>query len=222
MRAALLDFDGTLVDLPVDWTRVRADVASLFRRQGVVDEFVPLNASIARAFDSLKAMGLTAASRGHTKREVNRLLTEAEMAAASSANELPGARHLLERLQNEEWATIVQTSNSVHCVGAVFDRLSFPTPTAIVGRETASRPKPNPMGVRRILAEVGIRPVDSVVIGDGDFDVQLGRSIGARTIGVLNPRVARSSDWQSDKTVESLDGVMDILADTRPLHEAIA
>jgi beta-phosphoglucomutase-like phosphatase (HAD superfamily) len=221
VRAALLDFDGTIVDLPVDWPGVRDDIAKLFGRYGIDDHFSPLHASIVRAFERLKVGGLSAGSRAYVRREVNRLVTDAEMIAAAGATEKHGAREFLRCVRDDGWATIVQTSNSVHCVSSVFDRLSLPAPDAVVGRETARWPKPHPAGVRQILRRLGIAPSEAAVIGDGDFDIQLGRAIGAQTIRVPNPKMARSGEWQPDIDATSLHEVSEILVSKRQLQGSV-
>ncbi len=211
LKAALLDFDGTLVDLPIDWERLRQDVSGLFSRFGIGGAGGPLHASLSRAMESLKARGVSSFDRARLRRDFNRIMTAAEMEAAAGATERPGARDLLQKLEDGGWATIIQTSNSVDCVDAVLRGLSLPKPGAVVGRETTRYPKPHPSGVRRALGALGVSSRHAVVIGDGDFDIQLGRSIGARTIRMLKPDVSRTGALQADVEVNSLSEVADIL-----------
>lgn len=138
------------------------------------------------------------------RRSVNALMTEAEIASAEEATAMPGARELMEDLRGRGWKLVIQSSNSVRCIERVLMRLGFPAVDAIVGRESSRHVKPNPSGVRRALREVGVRAKDAIVIGDGDFDVQLGRAIGAATI-----RIGRGN---ADYQVESLEGVRQLLS----------
>jgi phosphoglycolate phosphatase len=44
--------------------------------------------------------------------------------------------------------------------------------------------KPHPAMLRRAIAEAGAEPGRTVMIGDTSYDMQMGRSAGARTVGV--------------------------------------
>jgi phosphoglycolate phosphatase len=44
--------------------------------------------------------------------------------------------------------------------------------------------KPDPAGLRRLMAEAGVGPPDTVMVGDSAVDVLTGRAAGARTVGV--------------------------------------
>lgn len=51
------------------------------------------------------------------------------------------------------------------------------------GGDLPSR-KPDPEGLRRLLAEAGALPQEAVLVGDSAVDVRTGRAAGVRTIGV--------------------------------------
>lgn len=198
LKAALLDFDATLVDLPVDWDALRTNVAAVFTPYGFTPTMRPLLAGIRQAFADLESRGESPGVRAAVRRKVNRLLTEAELAAAPKTRPMPGARQFVQTLRDRRLKIIIQTSNSVRAVEQVLDRLAFPPVDAIAGRESARRPKPHPQGVLRELRRLGLRGDQCVLIGDGDFDVELGRTLGATTIRLGQGRL------QADYTVASL------------------
>lgn len=218
LRAVLLDFDGTLVNLPVDWPRLREDVRQLFHRHGITDEFSPLYAAVAHSLERLKSHGVSAQARGRIRREINSLMKEAEMVAAGDATPRPGASDFLARTAARGWMTIIQTSNSVRCVQDVLIRLAFPLPNAICGRESTRNPKPHPEGVRRVLRTFGISPREAVVIGDGDYDIELGRTIGARTIWVVNEKRPQLAGGRPELQVSSLAEAFELLVGERQLQ----
>jgi beta-phosphoglucomutase-like phosphatase (HAD superfamily) len=204
LKAALLDFDGTLVDLPVNWDQLREQIARAFAAHGVGREFRPLYVTTAQAFAELEARGVPPHTRANLRRKLNRLMTEAELDAAGTAEALPGSRELLECLRARGWKTMIQTSNSVRVVHEVWERLSLPPVDAVVGRESARRPKPDPQGVRRALRQLGVRGSEAVVVGDGDYDVVLGRAIGAKTVRVRRSDTPPTPGTEADIDVESL------------------
>jgi HAD superfamily hydrolase (TIGR01509 family) len=182
LRAALLDFDQTLVDLPVDWEGLRKEIAAVFRARGISTTMRPMLRGMRQAFKDLDASGYSPAQRGAIRRRINSLLTEYEMAAVPRAEAMPGARELMQALRARGVKVIIQSSNSVRAIQQTLERLTFPVADAVIGRESARRVKPDPQGVRRVLRQLGIRGTESAVIGDGDFDVELGRAIGATTV----------------------------------------
>jgi phosphoglycolate phosphatase len=221
VRAALLDFDGTLVDLPVDWDDLRARISAVLHPHGIRGALRPLYPAISDAFDVLQSRGVPGPVRASVRRRINNLMTQVELEALERAEVLPGSRELLERLHTAGWKIIIQTSNSVRVVEEACRRFSLAPVDVVVGRETARLGKPHPQGVRQILRTLGIREAECVVVGDGDYDVQLGRAIGARTIRV-NSRHASESPLPADHHVGSLAEVADLLLGERQLVEASA
>ncbi len=109
---------------------------------------------------------------------------------------------------------MIQTSNGVRVVREVWERLAFPQVDAIIGRESARQPKPHPQGVRSALRRFGLRGSETVVVGDGDFDVELGRAIGAVTIR-LRGSAERGPAAQADYVVDSAAGAVALLTGGR-------
>jgi phosphoglycolate phosphatase len=55
----------------------------------------------------------------------------------------------------------------------------------IWGPDDAGARKPDPRGLRRLIAELGFAPGESAMVGDAGVDMAAGRAVGARTIGAL-------------------------------------
>jgi phosphoglycolate phosphatase len=56
--------------------------------------------------------------------------------------------------------------------------------TSVVGNERASRPKPFPDLMQLALDELGVPAGETLLVGDGTHDVEMGRGAGVRTCGV--------------------------------------
>ena len=54
----------------------------------------------------------------------------------------------------------------------------------VYGGNSFPTKKPDPLGVRTLLAEAGAQPEEAVIIGDSDIDVLTGRNAGLWTVGV--------------------------------------
>ncbi len=214
IEAALLDFDGTLVDLPVDWDEVRRQLAQLFQPYQLGSKMRPLVPALERALLSLKERGVSPQARGQLRRKANALLTGAELAAAPGARPLEGSARFLTALRSWGWKIGVQTTNSVQAVAAVWDRLGLPLVDAVVGRESARRLKPHPDGVQAQLRRWGLRGPQVVVIGDSDYDIEVGRAIGARTAWVRGGHF-QFGGAEPDWVASSLDELLGLLSASR-------
>jgi phosphoglycolate phosphatase len=54
----------------------------------------------------------------------------------------------------------------------------------VYGGNSFPTKKPDPEGARRLLAETGVRPEETVIVGDSQVDVETGRNAGLWTVGV--------------------------------------
>lgn len=55
---------------------------------------------------------------------------------------------------------------------------------SVVGNERANRPKPFPDLMHVALDELGVPPGQTLLVGDGTHDIEMGRGAGTRTCGV--------------------------------------
>lgn len=56
--------------------------------------------------------------------------------------------------------------------------------SSIVGTERAARPKPHPDLMHLAISELGVPGEQTLLVGDGTHDIEMGRDAGARTCGV--------------------------------------
>lgn len=56
--------------------------------------------------------------------------------------------------------------------------------TSVVGNERADRPKPHPDLMLLAVDELGVPAEQTLLVGDGTHDIEMGRGAGARTCGV--------------------------------------
>jgi len=63
--------------------------------------------------------------------------------------------------------------------------------SVVTGKELPGKPAPD--GVHRCLDELGIKPGESVLVGDTEMDIQAGRSAGVDVILIINGWLERDS-----------------------------
>ncbi len=177
-RLAVLDLDGTLVDSLDDlWASVNHALAAVglpprSREEvhGFVGEGVKL--LLARAVaphEHLLEPALAAWWPHYTAHCLDRTRAYEGIAAA-----LAGAGRVL----------AVHTNKPGALARKILDGLGLlPRFAAVTGGDEAPR-KPDPTGLREIMARVGATPAETVFVGDSRHDVETGRRAGVPVVAV--------------------------------------
>lgn len=127
----------------------------------------------------------------------------------------PGVAETLAILRQSGFLLFVATSDSHDRAERMLTHLGLTQYlTAIVGADDVSRTKPDPETLMLCAEKSGLSPSEFATVGDGPQDALMGRSVGAKTIGVLTG-VGSYDDLQGycDAVVS---GVSDISIDSRP------
>lgn len=97
----------------------------------------------------------------------------------------PGTTETLAELQAHGLNLALCTSRSNNSLNALLQVLGIRACfSAIVTNEDVSHPKPAPDIALLALERLGVRPDETLVVGDTVFDLQMGRAAGCRTCGV--------------------------------------
>lgn len=184
MDAVIFDLDGTLVDTVgtriAAWLRTfeeegipasQAQVAALIGSDGrrlarlVADAAGnPLDDERAEAIDSRS---------GQVYSELNR-----------DPRPLPGARELLQALEQRGIRWAIATSSRPDQVGASVDALGLPARPAIVDGSHVAHAKPAPDLLLLAARELGVDPMRTWYVGDSVWDMQAARAAGMHAVGV--------------------------------------
>jgi HAD superfamily hydrolase (TIGR01509 family) len=111
-------------------------------------------------------------------------LNELELQFAAQARLMPGVFDLLERLQARGAQLGIITRNTMSVVEHTLQACGidhFFHQQYILDRDSCA-PKPSPEGIQHLLEVWGIKPVQSVMVGDYLFDLQAGKAAGVTTI----------------------------------------
>jgi len=178
LKLVIFDLDGTLVDSPLDFDAIRAEIG------------LPDGRPILEALEHLAP-----ADRARAEAVIDRHESEAVRASRL----LPGAADLVAWLRARGLKVALLTRNSRASVRAAARRhgLAF---DAAVTRED-HEPKPSPRGVRHLMEACGARAAETVLVGDFRFDVEAGTAAGVRTVAV----VAEPTDWSAEATCQAAD-----------------
>lgn len=159
----IFDLDNTLANSAIEFDAMRQQLG------------LPLGQDILAAIDARPAA--QAAGLRHR-------LAAIEREYALRAQPLPGVHALLTSLISRGARLGILTRNS-HANAlqtlAVCELAAFFDPAYILGRAEAA-PKPDPDGIRKLLAAWGAAPATAVMVGDFRYDLEAGRRAGVATI----------------------------------------
>lgn len=185
LRLVILDVDGTLVD---SQSQIAAAMTAAFAAEGL--PVPPLRALLGVVGLSLPvAMATLGPDLPEDRRgrmiEAYRESYFAHGSRAAAPPLYPGARAALEAFAADE-ATLLGIATGKSRRGLDHILAAHGIGHHFVTRQVADHhpSKPHPAMVLAALDETGVAPENAVMIGDTEFDIEMGRAAGVRTIGV--------------------------------------
>ncbi|MGO3908767.1 sugar phosphatase [Huaxiibacter chinensis] len=181
-KGFLFDLDGTLVDsLPV----VERSWCHWADRHGIDHQDVLNFIHGKQAITSLRHF-----MAGRTEEEIQAEFTWLEQIEATDTEgiaALPGARELLEHLNEARIPWAIVTSGSIPVAHARHKAAGLPTPEVFITAERVTRGKPEPDAFLLGAEMLGLAPKDCVVVEDAAAGVLAGLNAGSHVIAVNVP-----------------------------------
>jgi len=182
LKGLLVDFDGTLVDLPTDYEGMRRDLRAAFGGYGRDRPFRPLLDSLAQIRGELLRDGVPPAEVSTRMYVAEGVVTRYEEEAAGNARARGGAGAFLEEVKKRSLSVAIVTNNGRSAVDKAFQLLQLPRPDFIVARGEAERFKPMPEPAIKALALLRMEPRDVLLVGDDERDYAMGLAAGIETV----------------------------------------
>ncbi len=211
IRAIIFDFDGTLALLNIDFLLMRRKVFEL------VDEFevdrdalreTYLLEIIDEVYHLLMERSSSIAETFYEK--AHQILYQVEMDAAEKGGLLPGVKELLSSLRKNGFKIGIITRNCEEAVRRVFPEIDDYC-DVFISRDSIRKVKPHPDHLNAVAERLGVFGKEAVMIGDHPLDIQAGKRVGMKTIGVLSGRTT-SEEFEKAGADKILKNVIDLLA----------
>lgn len=217
LRLLILDLDGTLIDSRADLVAsVNATLEHLGRSR-LPDAAIAGYVGDGAALLMMRALGLLPAPDRRGPAQAPPILTPDAQALADEALEYflryytehkldattlyPGVEAGLAALGAAGFRMAVLTNKPVRASREIVAGLGIASWFfSVRGGNSFLRKKPDPLGLNTLMAECGLRPAQTVMMGDSSVDIRTGRNAGAWTLGVsygFQPEtlIAEPPDW---------------------------
>ena len=205
VRALIFDLDGTLIDSKQDLIRsVNAMLVETGRE--------PLHEDTVSSYIGHGAPRLVARALGNgaTEEECERalrfFLAHYDAHKLDTTRAYPGVTEAL--LELRDFPMAVLTNKPVRASRKILEGLGLASFfRAAYGGNSFETKKPDPLGAKKILEELGAAPAQALIVGDSEVDVQTARNTGTLAAAVnygfgTHDRAAYPADIYLDRLTE--------------------
>jgi phosphoglycolate phosphatase len=191
IRAVVFDFDGTLAVLNIDFSEMRERVFELMRKyrvnEGLIAERYCLE-MIDEVVQILNQRNNSTADEFYQRS--HQILHEVELQAAEEGKLIPGVKRTLKILRKKGMKVGIVTRNCEDAVRKVFPDIDDYS-DVFISRDLIEKVKPHPDHLTSVTKALDVSEGETLMVGDHTIDIQAGKRVGMRTIGVLTGRTKR-------------------------------
>ena len=191
IKAVVFDFDGTLAVLNIDFSGMREQVFELMKKYGVNEEKIGERYLLEIIDEVVQILNQKNTSTAETfYREAHQILHEVELKAAEEGKLLPGVEATLKSLRSKGLKVGIVTRNCEDAVRKVLPDIEAYC-DVFVSRDLIKKVKPHPEQLTSVMKALNVSGEQAVMVGDHTIDIQAGKRVGMKTIGVLTGRVKK-------------------------------
>jgi len=197
IRAVIFDFDGTLAILNIDFSLMRERIFDVIKHYRVREEAIQekyLLEIIDETYQILWNKNPSGAENFYKKS--HQILLQIEMGAAEKGSLILGAKKALEKLRGKGIKIGIVTRNCEEAVRKVFPDIDDFC-DVFVSRNSVKKVKPHPDHLIYVMESLKTSGRESVMVGDHIIDIQAGKRVGMKTIGVLTGRTKKEEFEQA-------------------------
>lgn len=189
IKAVIFDLDGTITQPYFDFDAIR-------KQMGLGKDSGPV-------WEAMEKM------TSQQRQEAEKILHFHEQRAVTESELNAGARQTLSALRQAGIRIGILTRNRRNNALAVAQKhdLEF---DAVIGREEGPL-KPDAFGVLQICKQFGIKPQETLVVGDYLFDLLCAKAAGAIAVLLANHNQADEFAEHADFTIETIEQILQII-----------
>jgi phosphoglycolate phosphatase len=215
-HAVIFDYDGTLVQLNIDFRSMRWAVEKLLAGYGIELDSLKGSYVLEMIEEAAGCISKKSSTKGFAfQKEALELVTGHEVEAAKEGKKLPGVLRMLTLLREKGIKVGIITRNCDKAVKMVFPEIECFS-DVYLPRDCVSRVKPHPDHIASALKEMEIDdPRRCLMVGDHLMDIEGGKRLGMKTAGVLTGKITHQAFRKAgaDYILKDVTGVTGIMFD---------
>jgi phosphoglycolate phosphatase len=209
IKLVIFDLDGTLIDSRLDLVHSVNAALRHIGRPELPDDVIASYVGDGAPILIQRALGGDAADEALVRKGLEFFLSYYRAHKLDHTTVYPGIAEALAAIQGSANGVprkmAVLSNKPVSPSRAIVEELGLgPFFSHVYGGNSFPSKKPDPEGVRKLLAESGAGPGQAAIVGDSHVDVRTGRNAGLWTIGVTYGFAAHTfADEPPDVLVDS-------------------
>jgi HAD superfamily hydrolase (TIGR01549 family) len=204
MEGVIFDFDGTIVELSIDFKRIKEKILNAAKKRNlkIPEKNYPILEILEKIRKLNKEKGEEFYLTGH------KILREEEIRACEKTRPKEGAVELIEKLKENGIKVGIITRNCKDVVYKVVNKFNIQY-DVILTRDDVEKVKPDPLHIKKVLEKLNLKKGKVLIVGDHPFDVRCGKKLNLITCGILSEYI-REEDFIKEKADFILDDIREI------------
>jgi len=189
VKAVVFDLDGTLINSAIPFKEMKRKIISYLRSNGVTSGLLSeemLTVEILKlAVEDLEQKGFSKKQVANILAEVSNIMNEVELQSVGNAALADGVAATLRALRQKGLKLGVLTRSCHEYAERILAKFNLSEYfDAVAARDDVDQPKPNPEHAFYLLKLLGVRPEETVFVGDHWSDAECARQAGLRFVFV--------------------------------------
>lgn len=189
-KAVVFDLDGTLVQTPIDWMKMREKLIEQLCKLGIdrdsIDSKQTTDKLVRRVNDFLRRKRTPNSVIADVMRRLDEIMSQIELQNVEKSVPRKGARNLLKRLRDEGVKIGILTRGcKAYAIKALGTCHMLEFVDAMGTRTDPLKAKPDPESILSVCRSLGLEPREVISVGDHPMDVECAGKAGISFVGVL-------------------------------------
>ncbi|MCL5062598.1 MAG: HAD-IA family hydrolase [Nitrospiraceae bacterium] len=208
IKLIIFDLDGTLIDSSIDIANaINYAIEPYGARPITVKETISLvGEGITRLIEKLIERESINADRNAL---TERFLEHYSAHLIDNTTIYPGVRETLQKLKDYKKA-VISNKREALSTKILNDLGLLKYLDLVVGSDTTPERKPSPVPILHVLSRLNIKPEETVIVGDSNFDIEAGKAAGIKTIAVTYGYRPLDLLKGADFIIDRMDELIDI------------
>ncbi len=208
IKLIIFDLDGTLIDSSIDIANaINYAIEPYGARPITVKETISLvGEGITRLIEKLIERESINADRNAL---TERFLEHYSAHLIDNTTIYPGVRETLQKLKDYKKA-VISNKREALSTKILNDLGLLKYLDLVVGSDTTPERKPSPIPILHVLSRLNIKPEETVIVGDSNFDIEAGKAAGIKTIAVTYGYRPLDLLKGADFIIDRMDELIDI------------